>query len=179
MLLRKILTRHSTQWKKQATTCVDREWSTNEIAAFEDAIATHGAELRAVRVVVGKRSMPEVVRFYGHWKKWVFLFQSRDLLGKTDKTTALNLAKKTGASGNSGLQRSLPGAAGRMRPKQALASAWGSRTRRAPSSTRHRSSRAAVPAARGSQGRGGRRPRASRATCYASHAAQAGGSMQT
>ena len=31
----------------------------------------HGAELRAVREEVGTRPMPEVVRFYGHWKKYV------------------------------------------------------------------------------------------------------------
>ena len=29
----------------------------------------HGAELRAVREEVTSRTMPEVVRFYGHWKK--------------------------------------------------------------------------------------------------------------
>ncbi len=29
----------------------------------------HGAELRPVREEVGTRSMYEVVRFYGHWKK--------------------------------------------------------------------------------------------------------------
>ena len=34
----------------------------------------HGAELRPVREEVGTRSMPEVVRFYGHWKKYrIFL----------------------------------------------------------------------------------------------------------
>ena len=27
------------------------------------------AELRAVREEIGTRTMPEVVRFYGHWKK--------------------------------------------------------------------------------------------------------------
>ena len=41
------------------------------MAAFEDAISMHGAELRAVREEVGTRPMPEVVRFYGHWKKYV------------------------------------------------------------------------------------------------------------
>lgn len=53
------------------TRYTDREWSDEEIAAFEDAIMAHGAELRPVRDEVGSRSMPEVVRFYGHWKKYV------------------------------------------------------------------------------------------------------------
>lgn len=39
------------------------------MTAFEDAILTHGAELRAVREEVATRTMPEVVRYYGHWKK--------------------------------------------------------------------------------------------------------------
>ena len=30
-----------------------------------------GARLREVREEVGTRTMPEVVRFYGHWKKYV------------------------------------------------------------------------------------------------------------
>ena len=57
------------QWKKQDTNFIDREWARDEIAAFEDGILTHGAELRTVREEIGTRSMPEVVRFYGHWKK--------------------------------------------------------------------------------------------------------------
>ena len=48
---------------------MDKEWVNGEISAFEDAIQHHGAELRAVRDEVTTRSMPEVVRFYGHWKK--------------------------------------------------------------------------------------------------------------
>ncbi|KAK2464013.1 hypothetical protein APHAL10511_003957 [Amanita phalloides] len=56
------------KWKKQETSCLDREWIRDEIAAFEDGILTHGAELRAVREEIGTRSMPEVVRYYGHWK---------------------------------------------------------------------------------------------------------------
>lgn len=59
----------SYQWKKSETRYTDREWSDEEIAAFEDAIMAHGAELRIVRDEVGTRTMPEVVRFYGHWKK--------------------------------------------------------------------------------------------------------------
>ncbi|KAF8628715.1 hypothetical protein AX17_005937 [Amanita inopinata Kibby_2008] len=56
------------KWKKQETSFIDREWTRDEIAAFEDGIMTHGAELRAVREEIGTRSLPEVVRFYGHWK---------------------------------------------------------------------------------------------------------------
>ncbi|OSD04730.1 hypothetical protein PYCCODRAFT_1433065 [Trametes coccinea BRFM310] len=56
------------KWKKSETRYTDKEWSAEEVAAFEDAIQMHGAELRAVRDEVGTRSMPEVVRFYGHWK---------------------------------------------------------------------------------------------------------------
>ncbi|OCH85881.1 hypothetical protein OBBRIDRAFT_890870 [Obba rivulosa] len=56
------------KWKKAETRYTDREWNDQEVAAFEDAIMAHGAELRIVRDEVGTRSMPEVVRFYGHWK---------------------------------------------------------------------------------------------------------------
>ncbi|KAG5653605.1 hypothetical protein H0H81_011977 [Sphagnurus paluster] len=56
------------KWKKYETPFTDREWTRDEIAAFEDAIVAHGAELRAVREEVATRSMPEVVRFYGLWK---------------------------------------------------------------------------------------------------------------
>jgi len=57
------------QWKKNETPYKDREWSPDEIAVFEDAVIALKAELRAVRDEVGTRSMPEVVRFFGHWKK--------------------------------------------------------------------------------------------------------------
>ncbi|KAJ3740275.1 hypothetical protein DFH05DRAFT_1426471 [Lentinula detonsa] len=57
------------KWKAQPTRhYTDKEWSREEIVAFEDAIAVHGAELRAVRDEVVVRSIYEVVRFYGHWK---------------------------------------------------------------------------------------------------------------
>ena len=58
------------QFKKNETRYTDKEWGADEVAAFEDAISMHGAELRAVREEVGTRPMPEVVRFYGHWKKY-------------------------------------------------------------------------------------------------------------
>ncbi|KAI0091489.1 hypothetical protein BDY19DRAFT_991192 [Irpex rosettiformis] len=56
------------KWKKTETPYTDRGWSDAEIAAFEDALMVHGAELRPVREEVGTRAMNEVVRFYGHWK---------------------------------------------------------------------------------------------------------------
>ncbi|KAJ7781909.1 hypothetical protein DFH07DRAFT_949600 [Mycena maculata] len=56
------------KWKKHETRYTDKEWSVEEVAAFEDAIAAHGPELRAVRDEIGTRSIYEVVRFYGHWK---------------------------------------------------------------------------------------------------------------
>jgi hypothetical protein len=59
------------QWKKQETRYTDKPWNRDEQVAFEDAILAHGAELRAVQDEVGTRSMPEVVRYYGHWKKFV------------------------------------------------------------------------------------------------------------
>ncbi|TFK29580.1 hypothetical protein FA15DRAFT_677545 [Coprinopsis marcescibilis] len=56
------------KWKKSETSYTDRPWSHDEIVAFEDAIALHGPELRAAKDEVPNRSMPEVVRFFGHWK---------------------------------------------------------------------------------------------------------------
>ncbi|KAF9038560.1 hypothetical protein BJ165DRAFT_1416696 [Panaeolus papilionaceus] len=56
------------KWKKYETPYTDKDWNREEVVAFEDAIQHHGAELRAVRDEVSSRSMPEVVRFYGHWK---------------------------------------------------------------------------------------------------------------
>ena len=59
------------QWKTTETRCADREWDDDEMAEFEDAVLTHGAELRTVRDEVGTRTIYEVVRYYGHWKKCV------------------------------------------------------------------------------------------------------------
>ncbi|GBE86744.1 hypothetical protein SCP_0906250 [Sparassis crispa] len=56
------------KWKKSETRYTDKDWNVLEIAAFEDAMLIHGAELRPVRDQVGTRPMPEVVRFYAHWK---------------------------------------------------------------------------------------------------------------
>lgn len=58
------------QWKKSETLYKDKEWSRSEVVAFEDAIQQHGPELRAVRDEVGSRSIYEVVRFYGLWKRY-------------------------------------------------------------------------------------------------------------
>jgi hypothetical protein len=58
------------QWKTTETRFADREWDDDEKAAFEDAVLTHGAELRTVRDEVGTRTIYEVVRYYGHWKKY-------------------------------------------------------------------------------------------------------------
>jgi len=60
------------QWKKQETRYTDRPWSLDEIRLFEDIIYAqkkHGAELRAVMDMILTRSMPEIVRYYCHWKK--------------------------------------------------------------------------------------------------------------
>jgi len=64
------------------TKYTDREWDDEEKAAFDDAILVHGAELRPVRDEVGTRTIAEVVRYYGHWKKQVFVTFIR-LLGLT------------------------------------------------------------------------------------------------
>ncbi|KXN90670.1 SANT domain-containing protein 2 [Leucoagaricus sp. SymC.cos] len=56
------------KWTKEQIPYRDEEWSREEVITFEDAIMHHNAELRAVRDEVVTRTMPEVVRFYGHWK---------------------------------------------------------------------------------------------------------------
>ena len=58
------------QWKTIETRYADREWDDDEMALFEDAVLTHGAELRTVRDEVGTRTIYDVVRYYGHWKKY-------------------------------------------------------------------------------------------------------------
>lgn len=68
------------KWKKNETRYTDKEWSKEEKYAFEEGIFMHGAELRAVREEVGTRQMPEVVRYYGHWKKYVHLIQLDEIL---------------------------------------------------------------------------------------------------
>lgn len=69
----------SLQWKKTETRWIDRDWISEEKTIFEDAIQQHGAELRLIREEIGTRSIYEVVRYYGHWKKYaISLYFSRD-----------------------------------------------------------------------------------------------------
>jgi hypothetical protein len=68
------------QWKTTETRYADREWDDDEMAAFEDAVLNHGAELRTVRDEVGTRTIYEVVRYYGHWKKYDAIFSLSSLL---------------------------------------------------------------------------------------------------
>lgn len=56
------------KWAKRETSYSDKGWTDAEIAAFEDGIMQHGAELRLVQEELPSRTMPEIVRFYGHWK---------------------------------------------------------------------------------------------------------------
>ena len=85
---------------------IDEPWTRDEVVAFEDAIQLHGAELRAVRDEVVSRSMPEVVRFYGHWKRCDLLSCSTFLYVFIEMLrSALNLGRRTKKSG---LRASLP-----------------------------------------------------------------------
>lgn len=61
------LTRHD-RWKKAEVRIFDRDWTVEEVSAFEDAIQAHGPELRSVREEVSTKTIFEVVRFYGRWK---------------------------------------------------------------------------------------------------------------
>lgn len=63
-----VIPTRSEKWKKGETRHTDREWTADEVTAFEEGIFHYGAELRAVHDEIGTRSMAEVVRFYGHWK---------------------------------------------------------------------------------------------------------------
>ncbi|KAK7056506.1 putative PHD type zinc finger protein with BAH domain-containing protein [Paramarasmius palmivorus] len=57
------------KWKTHPTKFyTDPEWTEHEKDTFEEAIGMYGAELRAVRDEIVVKSMPEVVRYYGHWK---------------------------------------------------------------------------------------------------------------
>ncbi|CAG7847903.1 Lid2 complex component snt2 Short=Lid2C component snt2 [Serendipita indica DSM 11827] len=46
----------------------DREWSEVEEAIFDESVRKHHSELRHVRADIKTRTMPEVVRHFGHWK---------------------------------------------------------------------------------------------------------------
>lgn len=61
------------QWKKEEVRFGDREWSEDEVNAFESAILDFGPELRSVRDQIITRTLPEVVRFFTLWKKYVII----------------------------------------------------------------------------------------------------------
>ena len=65
------------------------------MAAFEDAVLTHGAELRTVRDEVGTRTIYEVVRYYGHWKKYISIAASFPAIDCNPQKTARNSRKRT------------------------------------------------------------------------------------
>lgn len=56
------------KWTQKERSYLERTWNQQEIAAFEDGIAVNGAELRAISEDIPTRTMPEIVRYYGHWK---------------------------------------------------------------------------------------------------------------
>lgn len=64
------LTRIS-KWKKSETRYTDREWNDEEASAFTQAVQEYGGELRLVRDDIPTRTMPEIVRYFGKWKKSV------------------------------------------------------------------------------------------------------------
>lgn len=48
----------------------DKEWTEEEVKLFEKGLEYHhGAELGLIKGEIKTRSVPEIVRFYGHWKK--------------------------------------------------------------------------------------------------------------
>lgn len=46
----------------------DRDWSEAEETIFDDSVKKHHSELRHVRADLKTRTMPEIVRYFGHWK---------------------------------------------------------------------------------------------------------------
>ena len=59
------------QWKERETPYTDREWNTEEVAAFAETVANSRDpdDLRAVGEKVHTRSLPEIVRFF--YAEWV------------------------------------------------------------------------------------------------------------
>ncbi|KAI0791951.1 hypothetical protein C8Q75DRAFT_610949 [Abortiporus biennis] len=87
------------KWATMETRYTDREWSTGEKAAFEEGIMTYGAELRPVKQVVGlQRTMPEVVRYYGHWKNMKLGEENRRI--KLARLSGLEAPPDNPVSGN-------------------------------------------------------------------------------
>jgi hypothetical protein len=72
------------QWDKYESRYTDKEWSEEELMAFEDALSLHGPELRAVRDEVHTRDMGEIVRRFGLFKKYVIAFDSLTHLANTE-----------------------------------------------------------------------------------------------
>ncbi|KDR80821.1 hypothetical protein GALMADRAFT_60740 [Galerina marginata CBS 339.88] len=90
------------KWKKVEIPYTDKEWNREEVVAFEDAIQQHGAELRAVRDEVASRSMPEVVRFYGHWKSMKLGEENRRRKTAGPPPKPIRLQYKSQAEANGG-----------------------------------------------------------------------------
>ncbi|KAL0574305.1 putative PHD type zinc finger protein with BAH domain-containing protein [Marasmius crinis-equi] len=68
------------RWKTHPTKhYTDHDWTENEKETFEESINAYGAELRSVRDDLVVKSMPEVVRYYGHWKSSKLGEQNRKL----------------------------------------------------------------------------------------------------
>lgn len=89
------------QWKKNETRWIDRDWNSEEKAIFEDAIQQHGAELRLIREEIGTRSVYEVARYYGHWKRYVITSPNHRNRWITTGSTAQNSRKSMPRSGKS------------------------------------------------------------------------------
>ncbi|KZP17574.1 hypothetical protein FIBSPDRAFT_957028 [Athelia psychrophila] len=88
---------HGEKWKKYESRYTDRQWTLQEMAAFDDGILIHNAELRAIRDEIGTRTMPEVVRYYGHWKNAKLRERNKKPLGDMVYPTREEI-KKRGAS---------------------------------------------------------------------------------
>ncbi|KAG8782439.1 putative PHD type zinc finger protein with BAH domain-containing protein [Serendipita sp. 397] len=56
----------------------DRDWSEVEDSIFDESVRKHHSELRHVRADIKTRTMPEIVRHFGHWKAQQLLFKSLD-----------------------------------------------------------------------------------------------------
>lgn len=58
------------QWQRMDSRFYDKEWTEEEVKLFEKGLEYHhGAELGLIKGEIKTRSVPEIVRFYGHWKK--------------------------------------------------------------------------------------------------------------
>lgn len=49
----------------------DKDWSEIEETIFDESVKKHHSELRHVRSDLKTRTMPEIVRYFGHWKSYV------------------------------------------------------------------------------------------------------------